>query len=381
MTAPVDASTGPFAKLIGQPKVREHLSTAVANGAVAQAYLFVGPPVSGKTDAAWMLAKALLCEKGGCGTCDSCIRVARRTHPDVHVHEPDGASGYMVDQIRELVRDTSLAPVRAARKVYILDRADLLGTSAANAFLKTLEEPPADVTFILLGRSREQVLTTIVSRCQVVPFRTIPATEAARVLCSATGCSDEQALRALAACGGSLAKARTFLLSPSRREVRHRVLEVLDRMAGADDLDILDNARDLLIAVKAPLDDVRASHAAQLEESRDYLGKGAITQLEKRQKRELTAREREGLVELLNIVRSWLRDLLLLSSNVTAEPIVNGDHDAALNRVSSQVEPGALTAALAAVDEAQARISYNVSSQLVIETMLFSIREVLSCQR
>ncbi|MFR0867757.1 MAG: hypothetical protein ACLSGS_01470 [Adlercreutzia sp.] len=86
---------------------------------------------------------------------------------------PAGANGYLVEQVREIVADTALSPIQADKKIYILDRVDQLGASAANAFLKTLEEPADDVVMILLGRTRESVLPTIVSRCQVVPFRHI----------------------------------------------------------------------------------------------------------------------------------------------------------------------------------------------------------------
>ena len=374
-------ATGPFAKLIGQPRVRRYLEAAVSSDTVAQAYLFVGPPGSGKTDAAFALAAAILCDEGGCGACDTCVRVARKTHPDVRVYEPEGAQGYVVDQIRELVRDTSLAPIRAKRKVYILNLVDRLGSAAANAFLKTLEEPPEDVTFILLGRMREQVLPTIVSRCQVVPFRRIPASEGAQMLVSLTGCGTQDAVRALAACGGSVAKARTFLLTASRREVRHRVLDVLDGLADVSDLGVLGDVRELLGAVKVPLDELREEQGRQYEESSGYLARGALKALEQRQKRELTAREREGLVELLNIVRSWLRDLLVISSGADRSLVVNGDHDAGLTRQAQRLAPGAVARAVEAVDKAAERISYNVSSQLAIEAMLFEIREVLSWPR
>ena len=122
---------------------------------------------------AYAFAQAILCDKNGCGECDDCARVLRRRHPDVHYYAPEGAQGYLVEQIREIVSDVSLAPIRAKSKVYILDRVDLLGTQAANAFLKTLEEPVPGVVFILLGRTREGVLPTIVSR--QVWFRFRPA--------------------------------------------------------------------------------------------------------------------------------------------------------------------------------------------------------------
>ena len=167
-----------FESIFGQAQVRDYLRTTLRTGRLSHAYLFTGPPGSNKTSAAYAFAQALICPDQGCMTCDHCRRAARRNHPDIHFIEPEGAHGYLVDQIREVVADAHLAPIQATRKIYIIDRVDLLGTQAANAFLKTLEEPPENVVFILLGRTKDAVLPTIVSRCQVVPFRHIPTTEA-----------------------------------------------------------------------------------------------------------------------------------------------------------------------------------------------------------
>lgn len=128
-----------FTKVWGQPKVRDFFRQAVSQGRLGQAYLFCGPAGSGKLQAANALAAAALCEKGGCGECDTCKRVMRQKHPDVHVLAPEGAASYLVDQVRQVVADVSFAPIQAKKKVYILNRVDLLGTASANAFLKTLE--------------------------------------------------------------------------------------------------------------------------------------------------------------------------------------------------------------------------------------------------
>ena len=171
-----------FESIFGQAQVRDYLRTTLRTGRLSHAYLFTGPPGSNKTSAAYAFAQALICPDQGCMTCDHCRRAARRNHPDIHFIEPEGAHGYLVDQIREVVADAHLAPIQATRKIYIIDRVDLLGTQAANAFLKTLEEPPENVVFILLGRTKDAVLPTIVSRCQVVPFRHIPTTEASGII-------------------------------------------------------------------------------------------------------------------------------------------------------------------------------------------------------
>ena len=149
------AQTSLLAKLDTQERVRDFLTNAVASGRASHAYLFLGAPGAGKLDAAWALAQAFLCEQDGCGSCDSCVRVARHTHPDVHYYTPESATGYLIAQTRELLDDVPLAPIRAKAKVYIIDRAEQLRANTANALLKTLEEPPEGVMFILLGTSAD----------------------------------------------------------------------------------------------------------------------------------------------------------------------------------------------------------------------------------
>lgn len=178
--APAQASL--LAKLDTQERVRDFLTNAVASGRASHAYLFLGAPGAGKLDAAWALAQAFLCEQDGCGACDSCVRVARHTHPDVHYYTPESATGYLIAQTRELLDDVPLAPIRAKAKVYIIDRAEQLRANTANALLKTLEEPPEGVMFILLGTSADVMLPTIVSRCQCVPFRLVSPAVAARAV-------------------------------------------------------------------------------------------------------------------------------------------------------------------------------------------------------
>ena len=154
-----------LASLADQPRVRDFLATALAEGRLSHAYLFLGPPGSGKHEAAEALAKCVVCPSGGDATCDECRRVAHRTHPDVHWLAPGSATGYLVSQVRELIEDAGLAPIRAATKLYVLERAELLRGGAANALLKTLEEPPAHTMFVLCGRVADAMLPTIVSRC------------------------------------------------------------------------------------------------------------------------------------------------------------------------------------------------------------------------
>ena len=374
-----------FENILGQPRVRDFLRTSVKGGRVTHAYLFVGPSGSNKTMAAYALAQALMCPKGPdgprggqCGACDACGRIMRKKHPDVHYYAPAGVNGYLVEQVREIVADTVLAPIMASKKVYILDRVDLLGTSAANAFLKTLEEPPADVVLILLGRTRESVLPTILSRCQVVPFRHIPASEAAGIIRQNTGAPIEQARMAIEACGGSITRAIEFLRSSGNERLAFRsfVLQGMASLARADDWDVLRWARELVEKAKAPLDDVVAEQEAELAENADFLQKSAIRQIEARNKRQIGAKTTEFLRQTHAIMGSWLRDVLMVRAGAP-ELVINVDARQAIEAAAACVDEARLHEGLKAVERADQAIAYNISPETCMDALLFEVREVL----
>ena len=363
--------------LTGQSRVQGFLRHAVEGGRVAHAYLFVGAPGSGKLEAAYALAQALLCENDGCGACDACVRVARHTHPDVHYFAPESATGYLISQTRELLEDVGLAPIRAKRKVYIIDRAEQMRANTANALLKTIEEPPSTVTFILLGTSTDLILPTIVSRCQCVPFRSMPLDESAATVARATGADLARCRMAIAVTGGP-ARAVEFLKSAERQDARRQMLHAVDMLRRSDEADILLGARDLMAAIKAPLAEVKSTQQAVLDQNADYLSRGALKQLEDRNKRELTARERSGIMEALASVRSLLRDVLLtLEGDPSA--VVNEDAADIIDRLAARATTAGVVEALEAVSAAERRIARNITPQLTIEVMLFDIRKALLC--
>jgi DNA polymerase-3 subunit delta' len=388
----------PFDTLVGQDIAARFLSAVVASGKPHHAYTFIGPLGAGKTTAARAFAQALLCENGGVDTCDTCVRVAHGSHPDFHLIEPQGTSGYLLGQIQALIRDSNRAPVRARRKVYLLPRADLLQDAAANALLKTLEEPPPNTVIILLARVRSAVKATLLSRCQILAFRRIPLKEALAIISQSTGASEVEARIALAATGGSLLYAKQFWRSPERRQLRVAVIEALERLPHADDADLLDMVKNLLVAMKAPLDVVLLEQQEYLQLSRDYLGKGALKRLEQQQRRELSSRERETIGEALEITRSWLRDIMMLraysfeaqtaQTHGALQPIeargaqptfdiVNADFYSNIQRLAGQVRLESCVRALEATQEAQKLIQYNVNPQLALEVLFLAIRAEL----
>ena len=165
-----------FDALVGQQSVVQGLQAAVSSGRVAHAYLFSGPRGTGKTSAARILAKCLNCLTNGprpdpCGICEACTSIADGTAFDVV--EIDGASNNSVDNIRELREKVNYAPARLRTKVYIIDEVHMLSSGAFNALLKTLEEPPEHVVFVLATTEVHKVPVTIQSRCQRYEFRRV----------------------------------------------------------------------------------------------------------------------------------------------------------------------------------------------------------------
>lgn len=367
--------------LIVQRRVAKFLRSAVETDTVSHAYLFIGPTGAGKKSAARALACAMFCDDGGCGTCSTCNRVRNGSHPDVHVLRPAGAATYVVEQVREVIHDAHLKPVQASYKVYIFEEADRFNAESANAFLKTLEEPPDDVIIVLLARSFDNVLPTIASRCQVVRFRPVPESAAIDTLVQISGATREDARAALAASDGVISRARDFLNSPVRRGARDATVGALKRLALMDAHDVLAGARELLAGAKAPVEALKAEQAEELAQRRELLGKSAsLKPLEERHKRELTAREREGVTEILSVTESWLRDCLAMAEGVP-EVVANMDDADAIEEVAAVITPRAAVRALESVARARRRISYNVSPQLAVEAMLFEIQEVLRCPR
>ena len=162
-----------FDDLIGQEHVARFLTAAVKQGP-SHAYLFLGPSGAGKMTAALGFAAALCCELGGCVVCPSCQKATRKTHPDIEVVAPTG-SLITIDQIREVNRSLNLHPNESLARVYIISDASAFNAASANAFLKSLEEPPRFVFFLLLAGREDRVTPTLVSRSQTVIFGQVPA--------------------------------------------------------------------------------------------------------------------------------------------------------------------------------------------------------------
>ncbi|MFC7574002.1 DNA polymerase III subunit delta' [Klenkia terrae] len=267
---------GVWTDVVGQPVVVAELKQAVAHPAsMTHAWLFTGPPGSGRSVAARAFAAALQCPAGGDGTCHACTTALRGTHADVRVVVPEGLS-IGVAEVRELVRMAGRAPSQGRFQVVIVEDADRMTEQASNTVLKMLEEPPPRTVFLLCAPSLhpDDVPVTIRSRCRVVPLRTPPAEAVAEVLVRRDGVDPTLAAWSAAAAGGHVGRARRLARDEDARASRKAVLDV--PLALVSLAACLQAADHLVAAAKDESDrTTAATDGAETEAVKASLGVGA----------------------------------------------------------------------------------------------------------
>ncbi len=201
----------PFCEIVGHEKQLAALRWNLKNNRLHHAYLFLGPEGVGKKTVALSLAKAIHCVEGVhdfCGSCNNCLRVQNRNHPDVRVIAPlERKKDISIDQVRELQRELTLRAFSGGKKIAILDPAILMNFSAQNALLKTLEEPPGDSLLILIATNTGGLLPTLLSRCLRVVFSPVPLPLVLRFLVERKGMEEDRASILAALSMGSPGKA------------------------------------------------------------------------------------------------------------------------------------------------------------------------------
>lgn len=225
--------------MIGNMAAQRHLARAAASGQVAHAYLLTGPESIGKTTLAFEFAKLLLCEHpdesagSACGECVPCRKIAHGNHPDVRLIEPrDGKRQVGVEVVREeVVRMANRAPSEGSRRIFILPSAELMTPGAVNALLKTLEEPPEGVVLLLTTAEPENLLPTLLSRCQIIPLQGITHAELVDALAQRLGIGSGEARELAGLANGRLGWALRAWEDPGLREERARLLEQIVTLA------------------------------------------------------------------------------------------------------------------------------------------------------
>jgi DNA polymerase-3 subunit delta' len=231
VTASPTAPHGVWGTLVGQRRVVEALRRAASGDGMSQAFLFTGPPGSGRSNAAIAFAAALQCEEQppGCGVCHACHTVLAGTHADVKVVRTDKLS-IGVDEVRDLVRRAALAPVGRRWQAMIIEDADRLTDQAANALLKAIEEPTDRTVWMLCAPTVEDLLPTIRSRCRLVTLATPSAEEVADFLARVDGVDGALASYCARASQGHIGRARALARDEGARNRRKEVVSIPARL-------------------------------------------------------------------------------------------------------------------------------------------------------
>jgi DNA polymerase-3 subunit delta' len=368
-----------FADIVGQRMAVSILKRTLEQGA-SHAYLFSGPPGVGKSEAAVAFAAGLTCPDKGCGECGTCRRVMEGVHPDVEVVAPEGTL-IRKEQITEINLHAVYRPYEAHAKVYIFLEAETFNAEAANAFLKTLEEPPLHVHFILVSDKPEKLQPTIVSRCQPVAFSPVPVPALTADLVTRYALTETEAALLARVSGGNLTNARELATSESARRQRAGLLDLardlpklglLDTQVAVDDLMATVDARASERAGELEVELTRALEWAGDARTKAWHKKRHEDRVKRQQRRMVTG----GLQMAMRTLAGWYRDMALVSAGAE-EGVLNQDR---LEELRAGALPGralAYTRAVDAAGQAQQRLRYNVDARCAIGAMFGSIKEAL----
>jgi DNA polymerase III subunit delta' len=345
-----------------QEEAKRLLAAALAEGP-AHAYLFHGPPGVGKRRAATAFAGELIGDGG---------RVERGTHPDLYVLEPVGDQ-VLIDEIRALRRDLHMRPFEAARRAYLILDAHTMNEAAADALLKDLEEPPDYAVVVLVADDLGPLPQTILSRCQLVPFRRLSAAAIrAELTARAPGLeADEQAAIAHLAAGRLDRLER--LLDPDGRARRDTLLEVARQVYTGEAFDSGEAARTLLDGIKARGAEARAE-AEEAVEAMELTGREA----EQRVKRAQRRAERDELLASLEELAWWYRDLIAVAVGAPGAVVHSDRLETLTADTERELIPGAEAACEHVLETWRAFEEFNIAPQLALDALFVRLRGELA---
>lgn len=382
------SSLSVFDNLIDQEHVTSVLREAVSASAdisnqsqeMTHAWLFTGPPGSGRSNAALAFAAALVCKSAGCNDCIDCKTALTGTHADVELVKTEGLS-IKIDEVRDLITRASWSPAVGNYRVVVIEDADRLTESAANALLKVIEEPGLRTVWLLCAPSATDVLPTIRSRTRSLVLRT-PSVAAVAALLQEEKFSSAMANFAARASQGHIGRARHLAKSEDARTRRQAILKI--SLLITDVASAFKAAQVLVEAAKAEAEEEAEkrddAELASLKEAWGQQGSkltqgGAkvVKDLEKEQKSRTTRMVRDYLDRALLDIATLYRDILLIQAN-SLDSIINTDLISEITKISNSTTPEATLAKLEAIMSARTNLSHNAAPLLTIEALMVSLK-------
>ncbi len=375
-----------YENLVGQDHITTILKGAVAasrTGVETQemthAWLFTGPPGSGRSSAAVAFAQALICPNQGCGACNECQSAKNGSHPDVEIIRTEGLS-IKVEEIRELLTRVAWAPSMGGWRVVVMEDADRLTESAANAMLKAIEEPGTRTVWLLCAPTLHDVLPTIRSRCRHIQLHT-PSDEAvAQVLINRDGINPAMAHFAARVSQGHIGRAKYLALNESVRSTRTTIMNLplqLNSLAAAF------KAAQILVdlATNQANESAGARDEKEIAALQEAYGKGAtgrgmasgaakaVKELEKEQKSRATRMVRDSIDGALLDIATFYRDVMMVQSG-SVEAIINTDMADAINTYAAKHPKHTTIKKITAIMEARTSLSHNAAPLLTCEALM-----------